>query len=568
MSQELLNGAALMGADADFGVPVINTTGVATEQVADALGDGMKSIQKALKSWASGVQGNQRGGTGLFQRDQYVTPDKVFDQMKLAYQAVADDDIVSGVAESTEATAFSKVSLFADDEDDKDIYNQIAADMDLDSRLREIWRELFIVSQVYVGVWWQKKTYTVRGQSKEGKKRKKTYNVKVPTDLTILDPLKIVPVGNFMFGKERLAYIADRGEAELFAKIGEGDAADGILERIIEKEYEPTKADQARFKQYGVGTGTRYFLLKQDSVFRHTLTRPDYEAFSPVRMNAVFPLLDMKNQLRQMDRAHLIGGTNFIVLITVGTDARPAIQQEVDAMRAQVQVVARTPILVGDHRLNVEIITPKTDNTLKPERYNAIDSRITGRLYQMFVLGNYAAGSSGDDSVKLMKVIAAGIESRRHQLARSLAKHVFTPMFDDNKPFKTRPKLRYSPKNIALEFDQGYAQFLFDMRQSGMISRESFLTQFDFDQEDEARLLQREDEQFDDIFNETVLFNPQPDDKDDSDSGDEDDEGMTETEKRQAGRRGGGNRNGGGAAPGSGQGQDPRKPGREQRKAA
>lgn len=35
-------------------------------------------------------------------------------------------------------------------------------------------------------------------------------------------------------------------------------------------------------------------------------------------MKSIFELLDLKQQLRQMDRAHLIGGSNFIVLMTMG----------------------------------------------------------------------------------------------------------------------------------------------------------------------------------------------------------------------------------------------------------
>ena len=125
-------------------------------------------------------------------------------------------------------------------------------------------------------------------------------------------------------------------------------------------------------------------------------------------MKSIFELLDLKSQLRQMDRVHLIGGTNFIIVVTKGTDQHPAKPQEIANLQAQVRTVARLPVLVGDHRLQVEIVTPKMDMTLKAERYNSIDSRITGRLYLTMVSGAYQAGTTGDDSIKLTKVIAAG----------------------------------------------------------------------------------------------------------------------------------------------------------------
>src|SRR5438094_251437 len=80
-------------------------------------------------------------------------------QMRMAYDAAESDDVVSSVVEATEALAFSKMGVTTEDEDEEDIWNQICADLDMDARLREIWRELFVVSQCYVAVWWDRKSY-------------------------------------------------------------------------------------------------------------------------------------------------------------------------------------------------------------------------------------------------------------------------------------------------------------------------------------------------------------------------------------------------------------------------
>jgi hypothetical protein len=64
-------------------------------------------------------------------------------------------------------------------------------------------------------------------------------------------------------------------------------------------------------------------------------------------------------------------------LIRKGTDQLPGKPEEIDQLKAQVTTVARVPIIIGDHRLSVEIVTPKTDNTLNGDKYAAIDSRIT-----------------------------------------------------------------------------------------------------------------------------------------------------------------------------------------------
>lgn len=536
--------------DPEFGIFISNSSDVATREVMNALHSQSPEIA-AMSRWGAQTQGFGSRAGGLFERDRYVTPEKIYDQMLLAQHAAEADDVVSNVLESTESLAFSKMSFYCDDQEEEDVWNQIAGDLDLDARLREMWRELFTVSQFYCAIWWGQKSYKVRGKTDKGNAKRRTFkNLRVPIAISMLDPLKVVPVGMSMFNRERLAWIADRSESDRYDAVLDNPMSDPILGRLLLGKYEPSRDEVARLGDAGfnVGTGGRLYELNPDTVFRHTATRSQYQHFASVRMRSVFELLDLKNQLRQMDRAHLVGGTNFIILITKGTDQMPAKPAEIANLQSQVKTVARVPVLVGDHRLKVEIITPKLDQTLRPERYNTIDSRLTARLYQMFLLGNYAAGSSSDDSSKLMKVIARGMESRRQMIKRTLERKVFQPTMDLNDELSERPSLRFHPKQIALDFDSAFASFLLDLRAANEVSRETILSQFDMDQDDEFRMLERERDKYDDVFMTQVPFSaPNP-------------AQPTAVTKRTAGRVGGGNRNGGGAAPGSGQGQAPRAP--------
>lgn len=551
--------------DSSFGTEVVNATDVPTDAVYRSMQDQDGDLLRALSGWVQSTRlmafnegpGSSRNG-GIFARDRYVSPSGFFEQMRLAYTALESDDIVAGVEESTESLAFSGISMYADDEDEEDVYNQIAANIDLDSRLREIWRELFAVSQCYVGVWWGQQSFKVRGTTKSGVQRKKTISCVAPEGLTLLDPLKIVPVGLPMFGQDQLAYIATREENERFGEIVIDPtdprfgirSRDAIVERFVVQRYTPDRIEALELAALGVNPNMLW-LLNPNNVFRHTLTKPGYARLAPIRMRSVFELLDMKQQLRQMERAHLIGGTNFIVLITKGSDQLPAQPKEIANLQSMVKTVARVPILVGDHRLHVEIVTPKLDATLRAERHNTIDSRMSARLYQMFMLGNYAAGAGGDDSVKLVKVIARGMESRRHMIRRSLEKHVFKPLYENNDQFTTPPKLQFHPRSIALDFDASYASFLFDLRQANELSRETILRQFDMDQSFEAGLRKREKEEYDDIFKTQVPFSTPNPMAPGGQPGDE--------EQPLPRDNGGGRRNGGGAAPGTGQGQAPRR---------
>lgn len=483
--------------DSATGGMILNDTTIPDEDVFSALAE-QHPEYRMLANW---VNNNKRQG-GLFERDRYVTPDKIFDQFKTAQYAIENDDVVSGVMESTEALAFSKMSVAAEDEDEEDVWNQIAAQLNVDGLLRQMWREMFTISQFYGVTWWSRKSYKVRGKSDKGVARKRVFeDLLVPVGITLLDPLKVLPVGDFMFGQEKLVYIADRDQAQNFDDVlASENTTDLMVTALIESRYEPSASEKKSLQEMTGVNMDNLFVLNSDRVWRHTATRPDYQRFASCRMKSVFELLDMKNQLREMDRAHLLGGTNFIVLVKKGSDERPAKPEEVRGLAAQVRASARVPVIVGDHRIDIEIITPKMDTVLKPERYNTLDSRITARLYQIFMTGNYAAGAKGDDSIKLARVVARGLESRRHMMRRTIEEEVFKKTFERNEAFKTEPKIRFHPKRIALDFDANVATYLQDLRDRGDISRETMLQELDLSQAEEARQRDRESEHYDDVF--------------------------------------------------------------------
>lgn len=534
--------------DPDLGVEVFNDTGISNSEVFGALSRQNQTLMAAIGSWSANARGRSRRGS-LFERDRFITPENVFEQMRLAYDAVENDDIVAGVLETTESLAFGKMSFHAQDPDEEDVYNQIAALIDLDSRMREMWRELFTASQFYCGIWWENREFKVRGKG-----RKKVFNLRVPAALTILDPLKIVPVGSPIFNRERLCWIAETHEASNLDD-PQRRAADPIMQRLILGKYEVSESERRWMAELGIPTD-RLYELNPANVFRHTATRPQYQRFAAVRMKSVFPLLDLKEQLRSMDRAHLVGGTNFIVLITQGSDQNPAKPEEIANLQAQVRVVAQSPVLIGDHRLNVQIITPKQDGTLHHERYATLDTRISARLFQMFIRST--SGDRADKGSDLLKVVAAGMESRRRMLRRALERHVLMPMWNANEGLETPPKLEFSPKQIALDFNAAMANFMLSLREQREISRHTILNQFELSQEFEAEMLEREEEMYDDVFK---TINPNNQGQPGSGVGPTEEPTkkaapVKKQAQKRAGQRGGGR---GGSAPGSGQGEAPAK---------
>lgn len=529
---------------------IINETDVSNSDVFMALAQQAPEYA-ALSRWASGT----RSAGGLFERDRYVTPGNIYQQMEVAQSAAENDDVVSGVLESTEAIAFGRMSFAVMEEDDEDIWAQIAEDIELETRIREMWREMFTVSQFYAAIWWTTKSYRVRGETKKGVKRKKEYTqLKVPAGITLLDPLKVVPVGNMMFNQEQLCYAATKSESSMISDVLENRASDAMIATLMQEPYE-VKDQQERMQLANLGVDPNYlWVLNPKSVWRHTATRPQYRRFADVRLKSVFEILDLKHQLREMDRAHLLGATNFIVLVKKGTDKFPGRQEEISSLQSSVRSMAKVPVIVGDHRLSIEIITPTTDHTLDPDKYRLLNGMLADRLYQTFITNT---SSTKDDSTKLARIVARGMESRRNMLRMAIEKNILKPTYERNKTkFAEAPKMQFHPTQVALMFDPALATYLLDLHQIGDISRETILNQVDLDQTDEARWRQREkDNGLDDIFQSANPYDSpanqsaKPGQNNSGSGGDNPSGGGAAN--RSAGRTGGGNRSGGGATGGS-----------------
>lgn len=453
-------------------------------------------VRRALASWAEDVQSTPRRNRTIFARDKYVTPGKVFEQMALAYDSL-DDDIIGNVADTSEAIAFQKASFQSEDSDQEDVWNQIARDLDLDSYLRTAWRELFTVSQFYGVKWWGTKTYRVRGEGDGGRKRRKEFEISVPTALGFLDPTRVVPVRAGLFGDSQLAWIGTESERQLLQGVKEGVQTDQLVQSLFVGSYNPTPKEAADFEKEGIQV-ENLFLLNPTFVFRHTLTRSPFERWARIRMKSIFPILDLKHQLREMDRAWLLGGINFLVLVTRGTDDIPTTRQEVDETTTMMRTQSKTPIIVSDHRIKIEIITPDIQNVIDKDKWKTIDDRLIMRLWGMFNLPSDVGGR--ENSLTLGRVIARGLGSRRHMLKRVIERELVKPVMEMNPELDSNTVLEFAPRRMELEFDEALITLVQELRDRGDLSRETVLSEFNFDQDIEAQRRKVEKKEYDDIF--------------------------------------------------------------------
>src|SRR5210317_836368 len=100
-------------------------------QVGGELWSTNQTVARAVASWAEDVQSpyDRRSRNAIFERDKYVTPAKIYEQMQTSYDAL-DDDIVSNALDVTESLAFNRVRAISDEENEQDLWNQILADLE------------------------------------------------------------------------------------------------------------------------------------------------------------------------------------------------------------------------------------------------------------------------------------------------------------------------------------------------------------------------------------------------------------------------------------------------------
>lgn len=541
--------------DTVSGNVVVNATEVSAQEIEhivsgggvwDQIGDFDRRLTDAIGRWSTEVQGGaRRRQSNLFERDRFVPPENPYAKIRTARRAMKDDRVGSA-ADVTEAMALSAVSIQTTEPDEQDIWNQWAAAVDLDTVMRQAWRNQYTDAQYICCMLWGHQTFQVRGYATDtGQARRRTYNLYAPTAIDFIDSLKVVPVSTLMFKRELLAYIATAEESASFDAIlngrpdpnfggsGPGYYAmptrsygrggnggpdldeplgmpleDDIVKALIMRRYVVgSVSEQIALSELGIDT-TNLWLLDPRYTFRHTLTKNGSDRFAQPRLEHVFPLLDMKTQLQAMDRAHLIGGSNYIILITKGSEKEPASQKEIDALRGSVRSMGPIPVIVSDYRLKIEIISPDLTSVLDSDKYNTLNTAIDAAVFGTFV----ASGADEQDPLKQGRVIGRNLESRRLMMRRNLEWYLLDAVRRNNTAsFTDRAKILFHPASISLVFDSAWASFLLDLREAREISRSTTLAQFDLDEADEAQLMEIEALIYDQTFGTIVPHGHNPD---------------------------------------------------------
>ena len=488
------------------GYPVINASHLPSEVIRDS--DSMIEIASKLSRWIDNAR-SASTRTTMFDRGAYTPPDNPYDEMLAARAAVDRDDIVGGVQEVTEAFAFQGVKWEGENADEADIFNQISRDLNLDAVIRRMWKEEYTYSQFVVASRWGWRTYRVRGRTKDGNRRKKEYTIYCPVSLHIIDATKVVPVGHTPLGSMGLAWCSNNTEVEHFVRMRRGETYDPVMDQFFIGTYDPPLQEKRELSKMGVDV-KNLLVMNPGLVWQHTATKPDYERFPTIRLKSIFKHLDLKQQQVNADRSMLIGAANYILVIRKGTDDLPAKKEEIEALKKNYNFIAKLPVIISDHRLEVDIVAPKTDFVLQAERYDLLDTRLLMRLLGTLSLG--ARGQRNETNVTISRAVARNMENRRHLIKRTIEEKVARAVYFHPRNAMAfeegnEPNLVFVPRNIALDIDAAMVQAIMGLRTQREISRETILEYFGLDQATEAQRREMEAEFYDDTFKTAIPFN-------------------------------------------------------------
>lgn len=412
----------------------------------------------------------------LLARRKYQTPANVIDEIKLARSLAERDDDVSAVIGELVAIAFTDGwEHQGDDEQTTAIFNEMSGEkqMALATVFEEMYRELLISSQVNTATLFTRERidYTLQGSN-----RRLSKSIAVPL-IGILHAENIRVIGNDTFRTGRLAYVPDNNKLEQWlrryfdpgtsaaakAQMGREDrvSANLFTEKVPTSALEEEPAMDSRYGGYNM------YFLNERMVHRSTFPKGQWKYPRPL-LTRDFSLLEAKRLLNIMDYALLQGGSNFIVVAKKGTDKRPANKDEIDNLQQVVRVASRTGVIVGDHRLSFEVITPKMDGLLDKDKRRLLGRKIVQAMLRIPEAAQEQAvrGAQLDPELESKSRV---VNNDRSLIKRHIEDYIYPEIVNRNAIFKEAPCVAF-PK-IILQGTQFFTDYMLKLRDRGDIPR-------------------------------------------------------------------------------------------------
>lgn len=374
----------------------------------------------------------------LMTRPKFRVPMNYVDEVALARDFAERDDDVGAAIGAAQALAFGDgMQHVHPDEVTVALFDEIAEEVGILPKFKELYREWFISGQICTAT-----VFTPRQLSftPMGDDRQRTRTVLCPL-VAVLPAEQIRVIGNDIFGQAKLAYRPFSGRQEQWlqeffnprttaARSAQMRQEDPILTTLLTEQVawsgllEGT-SDWVYADPRDPIIGNYVYTLNPALVTRTTMPKGQWQNPRPP-LAKIFPLLEAKRLLTIMDYALLESGANFLVVAKKGSDQKPALPGELANLRHTIARASRSGVLIGDHRLDIEIITPKLDELLNPAKRKLLGRKITQALLRVPDVSDADAGASSAAPLDT-EVISRVIASDRDDIRRHVVRQIYKP---------------------------------------------------------------------------------------------------------------------------------------------
>jgi hypothetical protein len=435
----------------------------------------------------------------LLARRKFEVPKNIMEEIALARDIAERDDDVGATIGTMLAVAFEGgMQNTHPDEVTVALYDEVAKHANLDYVFPDMYRELLIASSVTTVSLYVREAVQFQP---DGADRQRTRQMAVPL-IGILPAEQVHVLDNDMFRRGTLAYRPATAAEENFLteyfsdKTTEGRKAqmrkqDPVLTALVTDmiELPPMMLHTPMMDVEDPPIGNKVFVLNPRMVSRVTLPKGAAKYPRPL-LTRNFALLEAKRLLNLMDFALLQGGSNFLVVAKKGTDQLPAIDEEVQNLRDQIGRASRAGVIVGDHRLSIEVITPDLSELLSPQK-----RRLLGRKLAMALLRVPESGveDPGQEGMRAEVELASRVITADRRLLKRHVEGVIYEEVAKRNPgdFPKGGAKIWFPK-IVLQGTQYFTDFVLKLRDRGDISRQSTVEAGGFDYKAEVQQRKRE----------------------------------------------------------------------------
>jgi hypothetical protein len=486
---------------------VVNQTGLPDRVVGNAVneqweqivGERFVELSSFSPSSIGGYNSRQVKPQGLFVRSDYIPPTNAIEEMELAIRLYQEDDDVANTVGMMAAVAFAGMKNLHPDKTTEDFFNAIAYEVNMDARLRELYEQLLVASSVYQMTAYMRKSIP---NFKSGPDP----SLVIPA-ITYLNPLSIRIISSADFQDAPLAQLVDEDTNDILSKLY-SPSTTAAEKNQIRKAYpliaalylgKWTPTSQQLSDDDTLSGAEDMWVLNPLFVKRYVINSNSAQSKYPQSLiRRVFGLCEAKRLLNIADWSLLSGAINYLVVVRKGSDKIPAHPLEIENLQGLVKSAARSGVMVGDHRLSVDLIMPDMTNMLDDSKRSLLGRKIAKAIMRLpdFEFGRVEGGGTPEG-----EIVSQVMSSDRLLVKRLVERNLYAEIIARNPSvFKQgSPKLWFPP--ITITGHRFFNDQILKLRDRGDISRSTTVETIGLDPEAEmARREQEKDAGFDEVM--------------------------------------------------------------------